>query len=190
MGKATPVIIILVVLLGLGGIAISSYNALISSQEEVQTAQSDIDTNLQRRADLIPNLVASVKSYAKHEEEVFQAVLDSRQSLMNASTMEEKAKADEELTSALQGLNVVVEAYPELKADTQYTALMDELAGSENRIAISRQNYNAAVKTYNKMIKSFPTNIFAGMMGFESAGYYEAPRSAQENPDVNALFGE
>lgn len=123
----------------IGGFLIGSYNGLASSRENIASAQADIDTMLQRRADLIPNLVSTVKSFAAHETEVYDAVLEARTQLMNASTMQDKADADAALDAALTQLNVVVEAYPELKSDTTYIGLMDELAGSENRISTARK---------------------------------------------------
>ena len=146
--KKILAIIGIVILILAGGLAVS-YNGLAGSRESVETAQADVDTMLQRRADLIPNLVSIVKSYAKHETEVFDKVLEARSQLMDAYTMEEKAEADQQVESALNGLKVVVENYPELKSDTTYVSLMDELSGSENRISVARKDYNDAVKTYN-----------------------------------------
>ena len=143
--KKILAIIGIVILILAGGLAVS-YNGLAGSRESVETAQADVDTMLQRRADLIPNLVSIVKSYAKHETEVFDKVLEARSQLMDAYTMEEKAEADQQVESALNGLKVVVENYPELKSDTTYVSLMDELSGSENRISVARKDYNDAVK--------------------------------------------
>ena len=132
MKKGLLIVGMIVVLIG--GFLIGSYNGLASSRENIASAQADIDTMLQRRADLIPNLVSTVKSFAAHETEVYDAVLEARTQLMNASTMQDKADADAALDAALTQLNVVVEAYPELKSDTTYIGLMDELAGSEKII--------------------------------------------------------
>lgn len=145
--KKTLAIIVVVILVLAGGLAVS-YNGLAGDRESVDTAQADVETMLQRRADLIPNLVSTVKSYAKHETEVLNKVLEAR-SAMDADTMEEKAEADQQVESALNGLKVVVENYPELKSDTTYVSLMDELSGSENRISVARKDYNDAVKSYN-----------------------------------------
>ena len=169
---------------------IGTKNKLAVMQENIVNAEANIDTYLQRRADLIPNIVASVKSFAEHETEVYDKVLEARQNLINADTVEEKADADSQLTSALQGLYVVVEAYPELKSDATYVALMDELEGSENRIATARKDYNDIVKVYNNKVIKFPANIFAGIFGFEKAEYFEADEGAQDAPDVNALLGD
>ena len=145
MKKGLLVVGMIVVLIG--GFLIGSYNGLASSRENIASAQADIDTMLQRRADLIPNLVSTVKSFAAHETEVYDAVLEARTQLMNASTMQDKADADAALDAALTQLNVVVEAYPELKSDTTYIGLMDELAGSENRISTARKDYNEVLTT-------------------------------------------
>ena len=154
--KKILAIIGIVILILAGGLAVS-YNGLAGSRESVETAQADVDTMLQRRADLIPNLVSTVKSYAKHEMEVFDKVLEARSQLMDAYTMEEKAEADQQVESALNGLKVVVENYPELKSDTTYVSLMDELSGSENRISVARKDYNDAVKTYNCLLYTSPS---------------------------------
>ncbi len=184
------VIAVLVIVAVIAGVGISNYNGLVTAREEVASAESNIDTYLQRRADLIPNVVATVKSYAAHESEVYSSIAAARQKLVNASTVGEKAEANEELTAALQGLNVVVESYPELKADTTYVALMDELEGSENRIATARKDYNDTVKEYNNKVIRFPGNIFAGIFGFEKAEYFEAAKGAEAAPDVDSLLGE
>ncbi len=184
------VIAIVAVIAVLAGACISNYNSLVVAKEEVSSAEANIDTYLQRRADLIPNLVATVKNFASHETEVYQNVLDARQNLMGAGTVSEKAEANEQLSTALQGLNVVVEAYPELKSDKTYVALMDELEGSENRIATARKDYNDVVKGYNNKIIKFPANIFAGIFGFEKADYFEAQAGVEIAPDVNDIFGE
>lgn len=173
-----------------GGACASNYNSLAIAREEVSSAEATIDTYLQRRADLIPNIVASVKSYANHESEVYSNIANARQKLVNANSVAEKAQANEALTSALQGLNIVVENYPELKADATYISLMDELEGSENRIATARKDYNDVVKAYNSKIIKFPANIFAGVFGFEKAEYFEASEGAETTPDVGELLGD
>ncbi len=187
--KKILAIIGIVILILAGGLAVS-YNGLAGSRESVETAQADVDTMLQRRADLIPNLVSIVKSYAKHETEVFDKVLAARSQMLAAGTMTEKAKADQQMENALESLNVVVENYPELKSDTTYVSLMDELSGSENRISVARKDYNDAVKTYNTKLVKFPGNILGSALGFEKAAYFEASASASENPDVGELLAE
>ena len=191
MKKGLIVVIAIVAVIAIiGGICVSNYNSLVTLREEVDSAEANIDTYLQRRADLIPNVVASVKSFAEHETEVYGNIADARTKLLNAGTVAEKAEANSELTTALQGLTVIVENYPELKTDTTYVALMDELEGSENRIATARKDYNDTVKEYNNAVIKFPANIFAGMFGFEKAEYFEADEGAQDAPDVGELLGD
>lgn len=177
-------IIVLIVIAALAAAGISSYNSLVSSKEEINQSFANIDTMLQRRVDLIPNLVNTVKGYASHESEVIQSVSDARAQLAGANSVEEKAEADSALSSAISRLLMVVENYPDLKADTQFTALSDELAGTENRIAQARNEYNEKVGVYNSTIKRFPKVIFAGIMGFDKAEYFKASDNAQTVPEV------
>lgn len=182
-------LIIVIAIVVVGGIwAFSSYNGLATSFESVATGQASIDTQLQRRGDLIPNLVATVKSFAAHETEVIDSVTDARAKLSGAGTMAEKAEADGELSSALSRLMVVVENYPELKSDATYVSLMDELAGTENRIAVARDDYNTTVQGYNNKVITFPGRMFAGMFGFEKAEYFKAAEGSQTAPNVSDLF--
>ena len=163
----------------------STYNGLVEKEEDVSSKLADISVQLERRADLIPNLVSTVKGYAKHEQDVIDSVTTARSNLVNANGAAEMAKANEELSSALNRLLVVVENYPELKSNTNFIQLQDELAGTENRIAIARRDYNEVVKEYNKTIKRFPKNLLAGMFGFEEKEYFEAKESANEVPEVS-----
>ncbi len=184
-GGAIFGIIVVALLVILGAWGIGSYNSLIGLKETVDNQSSNIETQLQRRADLIPNLVNTVKGYTSHESEVLGAISDARAKLAGAGSMSEKAQADSELSSAVSRLLVVVENYPNLKADSQFTALTDELAGTENRITVARKDYNASVKDYNQKIKMFPGSIIAGMFGFSSADYFEASEGSKEAPVVN-----
>ncbi|WP_312645117.1 LemA family protein [Hydrogenoanaerobacterium sp.] len=177
---AVVVVIVIAVAWGVG-----NYNGLVGFQENVTGQSANIETQLQRRADLIPNLVATVKGYAAHETEIMTALADARANLAGAGTMQERANADAQLTGALSRLLMVVENYPDLKADAQYTALMDELAGTENRIAVARKDYNDTVKAYNKKIRTFPTVIFANMFGFDAAEYFEATPGSEVPPTVD-----
>ncbi len=191
MKKGTIIIIAVVAVLAiLIGSVVSSYNSLATSREEVTAAEANIDTYLQRRADLIPNLVSTAKQFAKHETEVFDKVLEAREKLVGADTIEEKAEANDELSAALQDFTVIVENYPELKSDATYIQVMDELAGSENRIATARKDYNDTVNDYNSKIIKFPTSLIANIFGFEKAEYFEAAEGAETAPDVDELFGE
>lgn len=139
---------------------------------------------LQRRADLIPNLVSTVKGYTSHENEIIDKVTDARKKLVNASSIEEKSNANNELSSSLNALMVIVENYPDLKSSENFKQLSDELAGTENRIAVARKDYNNSVKKLNTSIKKFPNNILAGMFGFEQATYFEADEKSSEVPSV------
>lgn len=164
---------------------VPTYNRLAGSRENVNQAYAQVQNVVQRRADLIPNLVNTVKGYTDHESETLKEVTKARAGIQNAENPEELARADEQLTRAIGDINVVVEAYPELKADKQFVQLMDELAGSENRISTERKNYNEAVQAYNTDIKKFPTNLIAKFTGYDEAQYFKADASAQDAPEVN-----
>ncbi|MBW2029733.1 MAG: LemA family protein [Deltaproteobacteria bacterium] len=161
-----------------------TYNTLVSMDESVKAAWAQVENQLQRRYDLIPNYVETVKGYAAHEREVFVQVTKARSQVASAGSIGEKIQANNSLSAALARLLVVVERYPELKANTNFIRLQDELAGTENRIAVERRRYNEAVKTYNIKIRQFPTNIIAGMFGFEKATFFEVPKERQEVPKV------
>lgn len=164
---------------------VGSYNGLVSKSEAVDKSFSNLDVMLERRADLIPNLVSTVKGYTTHETEIINSITDARTKLMNANSVEEKSNANNELTSSLNALMVVVENYPDLKSSQNFIQLSDELSGTENRIAVARKDYNDAVKDYNLKVKTFPGNILAGMFGFEQKQYFEAKESSREVPSVN-----
>lgn len=179
------IVAIIAVVAIITGSLVSTYNGLIDKQASVENADAQIQTYLQRRADLIPNLVNTVKGYAAHEEEVYTALADARAKLNSASNAQEYTEANESFESALSRLLVVVENYPELKANSNFIALQDELTGTENRIATARKDYNDVVTDYNKAIKKFPTVIFAGMLGFEKADFFEASAESQTAPTVD-----
>ena len=162
-----------------------TYNSLVTMDEGVKGAWAQVENQLQRRYDLIPNLVETVKGYASHEKEVFIQVTEARSKVAGAGSVGDKIEANNQLSSALSRLLVVVERYPELKANTNFIRLQDELAGTENRIAVERRRYNETVKAFNIKIRRFPTNIFAGMFGFEKATFFEAPKERQEAPKVD-----
>ncbi len=178
-------IVAVVIVFGLAGYGISTYNGLVSQGEEVKASLSQIDNQLQRRNDLIPNLVETVKGYASQEKEIFLGVSEARSKLAGSTTVADKAAADTELTGALSRLLAITENYPQLKSDANFRQLSDELAGTENRIAVARKDYNEVAKQYNKRIRVFPTNVIAGMMGLDQATYFEAAEGAKEAPKVN-----
>jgi LemA protein len=174
------VLIILIFLFSVWG----TYNRLVALDEGVKTAWSQVENQLQRRLDLIPNYVETVKGYAKHEREVLTEVTKARAKVAGAGSIEGKIAANNALSSALARLLVVVERYPDLKANQNFIRLQDELAGTENRIAVERRRYNEAVRVYNTKIRSFPTNIMAGMFGFGRADLFQAPEAAKAPPKV------
>ena len=163
----------------------STYNSLVVKEEEVDGKLANISVQLERRINLIPNLVNTVKGYVSHEQDIINSVTIARQNLINADDIEDKAEANQELTTALNNLFVIVENYPDLKANTNFINLQDELAGTENRIAVARNDYNEAVKDYNKTVKSFPKNILAEIFDFEEKEYFEAKEISNEVPEVS-----
>jgi LemA protein len=177
---AIVVVIVLILALSVVGI----YNRLVGLDESVNAAWAQVENQLQRRYDLIPNYVETVKGFAKQEREVFIRVTEARSRVGQADTVPEKIEANNELTSALSRLLVVVENYPQLKSDQNFIRLQDELAGTENRIATERRRYNEAVRMYNQTIRRFPTNFIAGLFGFQRAEFFEAPESAETPPEV------
>lgn len=186
MKKSTIVIIVVVVILvAIIAALVSNYNGVVSLSEEVDNKFATIDTMLQRRADLIPNLVNTVKGYTNQEQAVIDSVTDARAKLAGANSVGEKANADQELSTALSNLLVVVENYPDLKSSQNFINLSDELAGTENRIATARKDYNDAVKEYNTKIKRFPTNIVSGMFGYGEKEYFQASEGSEEVPTVD-----
>lgn len=186
MKKSSIILIVVIAILAIIAIfLVGSYNGLVSKSEAVDTSFSDLDVMIQRRADLIPNLVSTVKGYTAHETEIINSITDARTKLMNANSVEEKSNANNELSSSLNALMVVVENYPDLKSSQNFIQLSDELSGTENRIAVARKDYNDAVKDYNLKVKTFPGNILAGMFGFEQKQYFEAKESSREVPSVN-----
>lgn len=173
--------VILAVVLFFGGI----YNNLVSKNENVKASWAQVENVLQRRADLIPNLVNTVKGYAAHEKTVFEEVTKARSAWTGAANQDEKIKAAGALDSAIARLLLVAENYPTLKADSSFLKLQDELAGTENRIAVERMRYNEAVRSFNVTIRTFPTNLLAGAFGFKQfSEYFKAKEKAKEVPEV------
>jgi LemA protein len=176
-----------VVLVLLIGYIVLLFNRLVSYRNRVNNAWHQIDVQLNRRADLIPNLVETVKGYASHERETFEAVTQARSAIMNAKSVGESAQAEGMLSQALKSLFAVAEAYPELKANQNFLALQEELSGTENKIAYARQFYNDSVMSYDIARQRFPANILAGMFGFKEEREYFEPETpaAREVPKVS-----
>lgn len=185
--KMTPWIILIVILV-IGLILFNTfkgvYNRLVGLDEGVNAAWAQVENQLQRRLDLIPNLVNTVKGYAEHEKDVLTAVTNARARVGSAQTIPDKINANNQLTSALGRLLVVMENYPNLKADQNFLALQSQLEGTENRIAVERRRYNEATRTYNTTIRKFPDNILANMLGFERKTFFEADEGAKQVPEV------
>ncbi|MFZ0429248.1 MAG: LemA family protein [Acidobacteriota bacterium] len=179
-------LLILIVVVGLfvAVSAIGTYNQLVTLNERVGSSWAQVETVLQRRFDLIPNLVNTVKGYAQQEQTVFTEVTRLRSQWGQAQTVAEKAQVAGSLEGALSRLLVVSERYPELKSNQNFLALQDELSGTENRIAVERRRYNEAVQQYNTAIRRFPANIVASLAGFQAATYFEAAQGAEEAPKV------
>lgn len=178
------VLIIVAVIAAIFGWYMSTRNKLVTLDEQTSSTWAEIDNQLQRRSDLIPNLVNTVKGYAKHESDVFNGVAEARAKLAGATTVEEAAEGYNQMQSALGRLLAIAENYPELKSNTNFLALQDELAGTENRISVSRKRYNDSVRTFNTQIKMFPSSIVAGRLGFEKKSYFEISDSARAVPQV------
>lgn len=191
MKKST---IIIIAVLGVAVVwAIMGYNGMVKADEAVSTAWSNVENQYQRRADLIPNLVNTVKGYAAHEKETLDAVISARtratQVTVDADNLtpeklQEYQKAQGEVGSALGRLLAITEAYPELKANQNFLELQAQLEGTENRISVERRNFNDAAKNYNTSIRTFPRNLLAGMFGFEKRPYFEAQEGAEKAPEV------
>ena len=191
--KKSSVIIVLIVAAIVVVWGITGYNGLVSMDEGVQTKWADVETQYQRRADLIPNLVNTVKGYAAHESETLQAVVEARAkatsmnidpSNMSAEQIANFQKVQDGVSSALGRLLVTVEKYPDLKANENFRELQAQLEGTENRISVARRDYNEAARKYNTSLRSFPKNILAGMFGFEKKAYFEAQEGSEQAPTV------
>ena len=178
------VVVLIVIALVLVGTIISTYNSLARKDVLVDNTWAEIDNQLKRRSDLIPNLVETVKGYAAHEKEVFLKVTEARAKVAGAGSISDKIQANNGLAAALSRLLLVVERYPDLKANVNFIRLQDELAGTENRISVERRRYNESVRKYNVTIRRFPTNLLAGLFGFDKAAFFEVPEERQEAPKV------
>ncbi len=177
-------IVLIVVLILIVLFVISTYNGLVSARNKVKDQFSQIDIQLKKRFDLIPNLVETVKGYAKHESETFEKVIQARNGYVNASSDEEKLKASKELTSGITKIMALAENYPELKANTNFVDLQNQLKDVEEKISYARQFYNDSVLMYNNKIEMFPSNVIASMFGFKKEAFFEAESHEKENVQV------
>ncbi len=186
LGIALAVVGVLVLAaLLVGGSYVSAKNQMVAKDQIVKTAWSEVDVQLERRADLIPNLVETVKGFTKEESSVFTEVAQARDGLMNAQTPQDKIAANGQLDNALAKVLVLTENYPQLRSSDQFMRLQDELAGTENRIAVARKRYNEALQDYNTFVLQFPNSIWAGMAGFhQNNAYFTASPAAQQVPQV------
>lgn len=179
------ILIVLAVAVVLGLTLVGSYNSIVSKHEAISAKWAQVENQLQRRNDLIPNLVNSVKGYAAHEKSLFENITQARSQWSRATTIEDKVKAAGNMDTALSRLLLVAENYPNLKADQTFLKLMDELSGAENRIAVERMRYNEAVQSYNTTVRTFPANIVASIFGYHQATvYFKADSSAKSVPEV------
>jgi len=187
MGKGLIAVIILVLIaLVVFGQYVTVRNTLVSKNEAVKSAWSEVDVNLQRRADLIPNLVETVKAYAKQEQTVFGDIANARSALLSARSPSDKIAANNQLDGALGRLLAIAENYPQLKSNENFLRLQDELAGTENRIAVSRKRYNDSLQDYNTYVQQFPASLLAGWAGFKpNDAYFKAAEGSREVPKVN-----
>ena len=186
MGPASLIVVVLVVLLVI--FLIATYNRLVQLRNRTEAAWSQIDVQLKRRYDLIPNLVETVKGYAAHERQTLEAVIQARQQAVNAQGIQDQVQAENMLTQALRQLFAVAEAYPDLKANQNFLALQEELTGTESRIAYARQFYNESVLAYDNALERFPSNIVAGAFSFKPTEYFEAETASREPVEVD--FGQ
>ncbi len=177
------VVIAVILLIFYSGIK-GYYNSFVTLDEGVKASWAQVENQLQRRYDLIPNLIETVKGFAAQEKDVFISVTEARSKVAGATNIPDKIAANNQLTGALSRLLVTVERYPDIKSNQNFIRLQDELAGTENRIAVERRRYNEAVKTYNVKIRTFPANIMAGIFGFSKADFFEVPESAKGVPQV------
>jgi LemA protein len=184
-GLLIAIAIIAVAVLGIGGCLVGNYNHLVTAKEAVDQRWAQVDNQLQRRNDLIGSLVETVKGTAIQEQEVFGKIAEARAQMAGAKTPTQAIQAGQAMDSALGRLLVVVENYPQLKSNEAFMQLMDELAGTENRLATERMRYNQEVQSYNVLVKRFPMNFFASMFGYKEAPYYQIPESARQAPKVD-----
>jgi len=176
--------VIVLVAVVVGGTFVSKWNQLVTMDTDIKAKWAQVDNQLQRRADLIPNLVETVKGFAAQEKTIMESIANARAKMAGAGSVQDRIAASNELSSALSRLLVVVENYPQLKSDATFHRLMDELAGTENRLSVERKRYNDAVQVYNVAIRTFPDNLIASILGFKEQPFFEAPSAARQAPQV------
>ncbi len=175
---------IVLVVVAMGGTLASKWNQLVTMDTDIKAKWAQVDNQLQRRADLIPNLVETVKGFAGQEKTILESIANARAKMAGAGNVPDRIAASNELSSALSRLLVVVENYPQLKSDATFNRLMDELAGTENRLSVERKRYNDAVQVYNVAVRRFPGNLVASMLGFREQPFFEVPAAARQAPQV------
>jgi LemA protein len=167
-----------------GGTFVSKWNQLVTMDTDIKAKWAQVDNQLQRRNDLIPNLVETVKGFATQEKSIMESIANARAKMAGAGAVQDRIAASNELSSALSRLLVVVENYPQLKSDATFNRLMDELAGTENRLSVERKRYNDSVQVYNVAVRQFPGNLVASILGFREQPYFEVPAAARQAPQV------
>ena len=176
--------VLVLIVVGVGGTAVSKWNDLVAMDTDIKAKWAQVENQLQRRADLIPNLVETVKGFAAQERTILEAIANARAKMAGAGSVQDRIAGSNELSSALARLLVVVENYPNLKSDATFIRLMDELAGTENRLAVERKRYNDSVQVYNVTIRQFPGNLIASVSGFKEHPFFETPPPARQVPQV------
>ena len=176
--------VLVLIVVGVGGTAVSKWNQLVAMDTDIKAKWAQVENQLQRRADLIPNLVEAVKGFAAQERTILEAIANARAKMAGAGSVQDRIAGSNELSSALARLLVVVENYPNLKSDATFIRLMDELAGTENRLAVERKRYNDSVQVYNVAIRQFPGNLIASVSGFKEHPFFETPPPARQVPQV------
>lgn len=176
--------VLVLIVVGVGGTTVSKWNQLVAMDTDIKAKWAQVENQLQRRADLIPNLVEAVKGFAAQERTILEAIANARAKMAGAGSVQDRIAGSNELSSALARLLVVVENYPNLKSDATFIRLMDELAGTENRLAVERKRYNDSVQVYNVAIRQFPGNLIASVSGFKEHPFFETPPPARQVPQV------
>jgi LemA protein len=176
--------VVVLVAVVVGGTFVSKWNQLVTMDTDIKAKWAQVENQLQRRADLIPNLVETVKGFAAQEKSILESIANARAKMAGAGSVQDRIAASNELSSALSRLLVVVENYPQLKSDATFHRLMDELAGTENRLSVERKRYNDSVQVYNVAIRTFPDYLIASILGFKEQPFFEAPAAARQAPQV------